>query len=100
MIADKVSSGQLDECDLTISDLHHIRKAFVDILQGVHHPRIKYPDQIKAEEQKMQEALTEEKTDQEKGTKAESLPPAVPVPPRLQPASAKSVRPTPLVRRE
>lgn len=45
--ADKLSTGQLDECDLTIADLYHIRTAFVDILQGVHHPRIKYPDQVK-----------------------------------------------------
>ncbi|MEW5959866.1 MAG: HDIG domain-containing metalloprotein, partial [Chloroflexota bacterium] len=49
VIADKLNSGELDECALTISDLHKIRTAFVDILQGVHHPRIKYPEQIKAE---------------------------------------------------
>ncbi|HXW00443.1 MAG TPA: HDIG domain-containing protein [Anaerolineae bacterium] len=49
VIADKLAAGQLDECDLTIADLHHIRTAFVDILQGVHHPRIKYPEQIKIE---------------------------------------------------
>jgi putative nucleotidyltransferase with HDIG domain len=48
VIADKLATGQLDECDLTISDLYHIRTAFVDILQGVHHPRIKYPEPIKA----------------------------------------------------
>jgi hypothetical protein len=34
---------------LTIADLRKIRTAFVDILQGVHHPRIKYPEQLKAE---------------------------------------------------
>ena len=49
VIADKLNSGQLDECDLTIADLYNIRSAFVDILQGVHHPRIKYPEQIQAE---------------------------------------------------
>ncbi len=53
VITDKLNSGQLDECDLTISDLHGIRTAFVDILQGVHHPRIKYPEQIKAEAAKI-----------------------------------------------
>ncbi|HMQ55505.1 MAG TPA: hypothetical protein PKD98_25720, partial [Anaerolineae bacterium] len=50
IIAHNLNSGQLDECDLTISDLRAIRSAFVDILQGVHHPRIKYPEQAKTEE--------------------------------------------------
>ena len=49
VIAHHLDAGQLDECELTISDLRKIRTAFVDILQGVHHPRIKYPEQIKAE---------------------------------------------------
>lgn len=49
IISHHLSSGQLDECSLTISDLYKIRMAFVDILQGVHHPRIKYPEEVKAE---------------------------------------------------
>lgn len=49
IIAHNLNSGQLDECDLTISDLRSIRSAFVDILQGVHHPRVKYPEQVEAE---------------------------------------------------
>jgi putative nucleotidyltransferase with HDIG domain len=44
-----LDTGQLDECDLTIADLHQIRTAFVDILQGIHHPRIKYPEQLNEE---------------------------------------------------
>ncbi|MDM8528671.1 HDIG domain-containing protein [Anaerolineales bacterium HSG24] len=47
MIAEKLEMGQLNDCDLTIADLHKIRDAFVDILQGVHHPRIKYPAPVK-----------------------------------------------------
>lgn len=46
VIADKLNTGQLDECELTVADLFQIRTAFVDILQGVHHPRIKYPEQV------------------------------------------------------
>lgn len=49
VIAHHLDAGQLDECELTIADLRKIRTAFVDILQGVHHPRIKYPEQVKAE---------------------------------------------------
>jgi putative nucleotidyltransferase with HDIG domain len=48
-ITHHLDTGQLDECDLTIADLHQIRTAFVDILQGIHHPRIKYPEQLNEE---------------------------------------------------
>ncbi|MBL7182958.1 MAG: hypothetical protein ISS50_00750, partial [Anaerolineae bacterium] len=46
----KMLDGQLDECDLTLRDLDEIRAAFVKILQGVFHPRVKYPEEIKEEE--------------------------------------------------
>jgi putative nucleotidyltransferase with HDIG domain len=38
------SDGQLDECELTLKDLHHIAKHFNQILATVHHKRIEYPD--------------------------------------------------------
>jgi putative nucleotidyltransferase with HDIG domain len=60
IIAHHLSSGQLDECHLTIADLHKIRTAFVDILQGVHHPRIKYPGEVEAEDQPEAVAVVEE----------------------------------------
>jgi len=44
----KLSSGQLDECDLTLRDLERIRQAFGDVLQGVYHPRIAYPPAAQA----------------------------------------------------
>lgn len=39
----RLLSGQLDECPLTAADLNVIRGAFVDVLRGLHHPRIAYP---------------------------------------------------------
>jgi hypothetical protein len=45
IIGGKMLDGQLDECDLTLRDLDEIRDAFVSILQGVFHPRIKYPEE-------------------------------------------------------
>jgi putative nucleotidyltransferase with HDIG domain len=45
IIIDKVSSGELDECDLTVHDLDQIRGAFVEMLTGAFHPRIKYPEE-------------------------------------------------------
>ncbi len=35
--------GQLDECELTLKDLHTIAKSFVRILMGIYHQRIEYP---------------------------------------------------------
>jgi len=49
VIGNKVLAGQLDECDLTLRDLDEIRSAFVSILEGVFHPRIKYPEEAKVE---------------------------------------------------
>ncbi|GAB6061332.1 HDIG domain-containing protein [Deferrisoma palaeochoriense] len=37
------ADGQLDECDLTLRDLHRIAGAFSRILTGIHHQRIDYP---------------------------------------------------------
>jgi len=36
--------GQLDECDLTLRDLHLIANSFVRILTGIFHHRIEYPE--------------------------------------------------------
>lgn len=39
------SDGQLDECELALKDLHLIAKSFNQILVGIFHRRIEYPDQ-------------------------------------------------------
>jgi rRNA maturation RNase YbeY len=39
------SDGQLDACELTLKDLHNIAKSFNQILSGIYHHRIEYPDQ-------------------------------------------------------
>jgi cyclic-di-AMP phosphodiesterase PgpH len=36
--------GQLDECELTLKDLHNIAKSFNQILGGIFHHRIDYPE--------------------------------------------------------
>jgi putative nucleotidyltransferase with HDIG domain len=50
IIGSKVLDRQLDECDLTLRDLDQVRAAFADILQGVFHPRIKYPEEVEKKE--------------------------------------------------
>jgi hypothetical protein len=49
IIQDKLAGGELDECDLTTRDLDQIRVAFVEMLHGVFHPRIKYPEAVREE---------------------------------------------------
>jgi putative nucleotidyltransferase with HDIG domain len=39
---DILSDGQLDECELTLKDLHKIARSFDKILNGIHHHRIEY----------------------------------------------------------
>jgi hypothetical protein len=43
IVMDKVQSGQLDRCDLTLKDLETIRDSFTRILAGHFHSRIEYP---------------------------------------------------------
>ncbi|MDX1522871.1 MAG: HDIG domain-containing protein, partial [Anaerolineae bacterium] len=107
MIADKVSSGQLNACDLTIADLHKIRTAFVDILQGVHHPRIKYPEQVTAAEEESARPTAEAEQAADSASTTDKRPAPAPAsqatgsPSSLQSSNARSkAQPTPLVRRE
>jgi putative nucleotidyltransferase with HDIG domain len=53
VISDRIAWGQLDECPLTIADLDKVRESFVTTLQGMYHPRLRYPDQ----EQKTEPSL-------------------------------------------
>lgn len=39
------SEKQLDECPLSLKDLAKIQVAFVQVLTGIHHQRVKYPGQ-------------------------------------------------------
>lgn len=41
---DRLVSGELDECDLTLRELGVICDAFIEVLQGMFHPRIPYPE--------------------------------------------------------
>lgn len=43
IINDKLSCGQLNDCDLTIKDIEKIKKCFLTALNGIYHHRIEYP---------------------------------------------------------
>ncbi len=44
VINTKFTDGQLEECDLTLRDLHVIAKAFMGVLKSIYHHRVEYPD--------------------------------------------------------
>ena len=49
-IRKRLDDGQLDDSDLTLRDLQEVRGTFVNVLQGIFHPRIKYPEDTLEEE--------------------------------------------------
>lgn len=50
VIKKRFMEGELDECDLTLKELTQIKKSFLKILIGIHHQRIKYPEETKIED--------------------------------------------------
>jgi putative nucleotidyltransferase with HDIG domain len=46
IIKKKLEDGQLDECNITLRDLHTIANAFMKVLTGIFHSRVEYPDQM------------------------------------------------------
>ncbi|HSP48018.1 MAG TPA: HDIG domain-containing protein [Clostridiaceae bacterium] len=44
IIRDKLDDGQLEECELTFSELNTIRKSFLKTLGSMYHERIEYPE--------------------------------------------------------
>ncbi len=47
VIEHRLSSGQLDETDLTLRDLDELIDSFTTTLQGIYHPRLEYPNAIR-----------------------------------------------------
>jgi putative nucleotidyltransferase with HDIG domain len=49
IIKERLHDGQLDECDLTFKDLNTIASTFVQVLTGIFHSRIEYPENVVTE---------------------------------------------------
>ena len=64
IINDRLTDGQLDECPLTLGDLDRIRKAFIEVLQGVFHPRIQYPEAVEPETDESEEQSSPDAVDE------------------------------------
>ncbi len=69
------TDGQLDECELTLKDLHRITSSFNRVLAGIYHTRIDYPEPafVKKKEEavegadKREEELGDKPKDDKKG---------------------------------
>jgi len=48
---ERIEDGQLDNTDLTFRDLRRIKDTFLEMLLGIYHVRVKYPDQEKEDEE-------------------------------------------------
>lgn len=44
VIGERLDDGELDECPLTLREVDQVRAAFCDVLKGVYHPRVEYPN--------------------------------------------------------
>ncbi len=40
----RISDGQLDECPITMQELHKVKATYIELLRGAFHPRIQYPE--------------------------------------------------------
>tara|TARA_R110000868_G_scaffold383578_6_gene650641 strand:+ start:17428 stop:19830 length:2403 start_codon:yes stop_codon:yes gene_type:complete len=56
MVDDRVSERQLSHCPLTFRDLQIIKETFLNILVGVYHSRIEYPEDQKREKEAAEKA--------------------------------------------
>jgi len=60
IIRTKFEDGQLDECDLTLRNLHNIEETFSRILLNTLHPRVKYPEEGKESKGEIDERPVQE----------------------------------------
>lgn len=63
------SDGQLDECELTLKDLHEIAKGFNKTLSGIFHQRIEYPEAAAKGAKKTRNGSADQLPAEDSGTK-------------------------------
>jgi hypothetical protein len=63
------SDGQLDECELTLKDLHVIAKSFNKTLSGIFHHRIEYPEVVTKPVKKARNGHTDQGGAEDSGAK-------------------------------
>ena len=59
MVEERLKEGQLSHCPLTFRDLQIIKETFLNILVGVYHSRIEYPEDLKREKEEAEKAKSD-----------------------------------------
>ncbi len=89
LINQKAEAKQLDNCDLTFRDISRIKAAFVNLLTGYYHNRIKYQNQQDPDEAKPAEGSTEPVKEAAKAAAKPAAPAAKPAAPAAKPVVKK-----------
>ena len=63
------SDGQLDECELTLKDLHVIAKGFNKTLSGIFHHRIEYPETAPGQPKKVKNGNSDQVAAEDSGAR-------------------------------
>lgn len=99
LINQKVEAKQLDNCDLTFRDISKIKSAFVNLLTGYYHNRIKYqnqqdPDQAPAQSTAPAPAKAEEAAAHEEAS-VQSVPKTAPAKTSATVKASSQAKPAP-----
>lgn len=70
MVEERLKEGQLSHCPLTFRDLQIIKETFLNILVGVYHSRIEYPEDQKREKEETENAKIAAKEKEAKPTES------------------------------
>lgn len=74
MIDERVNEGQLSKTPLTFQDIRTIKETFLNILVGIYHSRVEYPDNEKEEEKEAEEKSKEKDIDLEETPATDDMP--------------------------
>jgi putative nucleotidyltransferase with HDIG domain len=74
MIDERVNEGQLSKTPLTFQDIRTIKETFLNILVGIYHSRVEYPDDEKEEEKEAEEKSKEKDIDLEETPATDDMP--------------------------
>lgn len=74
MIDERVNEGQLSKTPLTFQDIRTIKETFLNILVGIYHSRVEYPDDEKEEEKETEEKSKEKDIDLEETPATDDMP--------------------------
>jgi len=59
IIQEKFAAGELDNCELTLKDLHSIGESFIHVLGGTFHQRVEYPKGGEDAEKEIEESFNQ-----------------------------------------